>query len=59
MVALAAPFDPVDMDEDHMGDPAPLPHEPRARPQGDRRRGCSKSAPACSSFRALAVERPP
>ncbi len=43
-VALAAPLDPVGMDEDHMGDPAPLPREPRARPQGDRRRGFSRTA---------------
>ena len=27
-----------------MGDPAPLPHEPRARPQGDRRCGCNRAA---------------
>jgi hypothetical protein len=40
----AAPLDPVGMDEDHMGDPAPLPHEPRAWPQGDRRRGCNRAA---------------
>jgi hypothetical protein len=27
-----------------MGDPAPLPHEPRAGPQGDRRRGFGRAA---------------
>ena len=32
------------MDEDHMGDPAPLPHEPRARLQRDRRRGFNRAA---------------
>src|SRR5580704_4103214 len=32
------------MDEDHMGDPAPLPHEPRAGPQGDRLRGIGGAA---------------
>ena len=30
-VALTAPFDTVGMDEDRVGDPAPFPHEPRAR----------------------------
>ena len=43
-VALTAPLDPIGMDEDRVGDPAPLPHEPRARPQGDRRRGFSRAA---------------
>src|SRR6202023_424515 len=43
-VALAAPLDPVGMDEDHMGDPAPLPHEPRAWPQGDRLYGFGRAA---------------
>jgi hypothetical protein len=33
------------MDEDHMGDPAPLPYEPRAWLQRDRRRGFNR-APA-------------
>ena len=38
--------------------------KPRARPQGDRRRGFGRatareSAPACSSFRAVVRERPP
>ena len=52
------------MDEDRVGDPAPFPHEPRARPQGDRRRGFNRAAAqrvalARSSFRAVAVERPP
>jgi hypothetical protein len=44
VVALTAPLDPIGMDEDHMGDPVPLPHEPRAGPQGDRRRGISRAA---------------
>ncbi len=44
MVALAAPLDADGMDEDHMGDSAPFAHEPRARPQGDRRRGCNRAA---------------
>ena len=43
-VALAAPLDPVGMDENHVGGPAPLPHEPRAGPQGDRRRGIDRAA---------------
>jgi hypothetical protein len=36
-LALTAPLDPVGMDEGHVGDPAPLPHEPRAGPQGAAR----------------------
>ena len=32
-------LDAVGMDEDCVGDPAPFPHEPRARLQRDRRRG--------------------
>jgi hypothetical protein len=44
MVALTAPLDTVDMDEDHMGDPAPFPHEPRAWLQRDRRRGFGRAA---------------
>jgi hypothetical protein len=43
-VALTAPLDAVGMDEDHMGDPAPFPHEPRARLQRDRRRGYNRAA---------------
>src|ERR1700730_15184668 len=42
--SATAPLDPVGMDEDHMGDRAPLPHEPRAWPQRDRRRGFAPSA---------------
>jgi hypothetical protein len=41
---LTAPLDPVGMEEDHMGDPAPLPREPRAWPQRDRRRGFGRAA---------------
>jgi hypothetical protein len=44
MVALTAPLDTVDMDEDHMGDPAPFPHEPRAWLQRDRRRRFGRAA---------------
>src|SRR5580704_14403764 len=63
-VALTAPLDTVGTDEDRVGDPAPLPHEPRAWLQRDRRRGFNRAAAqrtggACSSFRAVAVERPP
>src|ERR1700732_957507 len=43
-VAPAAPLDPIGMDEGRMGDPVPLPHEPRAGPQGDRRRGFGGAA---------------
>src|ERR1700738_4755602 len=43
-VALTAPFDTVGMDEDRVGDPAPFPHEPRARLQRDRRRGFNRAA---------------
>src|SRR5580704_5020030 len=43
-VPLAAPLDAIGMDEDHMGDPAPLPHEPRAWPQGDRLYGFGRAA---------------
>src|ERR1700674_5566551 len=32
------------MDEDRVGDPAPFPHEPRARLQRDRRRGFNRAA---------------
>ncbi len=43
-VALTAPLDTVGMDEGRVGNPAPLPHEPRAWLQRDRRRGFSRAA---------------
>src|SRR3984893_11246532 len=43
-VALAAPLDPIGMDEDRVGAPAPLPHKPCAWPHGDRRRGFGRAA---------------
>jgi hypothetical protein len=54
----------VGMDEDHMGDPALLPREPRAcfsaiGGVGLAAPRLSLSAAACASFRAVAVERPP
>ena len=63
MVALTAPLDPIGMDEGRVGDPVPFPHEPRAGLQRDRRRGFGRAAArrpgGGSSFRAMAVERPP
>src|SRR5580693_1119270 len=44
LVDMTAPLDPIGMDEGRMGDPVPLPHEPRAGPQGDRRRGFGRAA---------------
>jgi hypothetical protein len=47
LVDMTAPLDPIGMDEGRMGDPVPLPHEPRAGPQGDRRRGFGRAAARC------------
>ena len=63
MVALIAPLDTVGMDEDRVGDPAPFAHEPPGLSEiggaGLTAPRLSGSAVACSSFRAVAMERPP
>ena len=64
-VALAAPLDPIGMDEGRVGE-TPC-HSRKSRVPGLNEIGgaglteprLSGSAPACSSFRAVAVERPP
>jgi hypothetical protein len=43
-VALTAPLDTVGMDEGRVSDPAPLPHQPRAWLQRNRRRGFGRAA---------------
>ena len=63
-VALTAPLDAVGMNEDHVGDPAPLSHQPRAGfseigGAGFATPQRSGSGLVCSSLRATALERPP
>ena len=53
---MTAPLDPVGMDEDHTGDPAPLPREPRAWPQRDRRRGFCRTATQRLTFLAYGTD---